>query len=38
MDGTLTTSDKRILPETVADMQTAADAGKQCKQCLLRKG
>lgn len=28
MDGTLLTSDKRILPETVADMQAASDAGK----------
>ena len=36
MDGTLLTSDKRILPETLADMQAAADAGKHVCLCTGR--
>lgn len=36
MDGTLLTSDKRILPETVTDMQAASDAGKYVCLCTGR--
>ena len=36
MDGTLLTSDKRILPETVADMQAASDCGKHVCLCTGR--
>ncbi len=36
MDGTLLTSDKRIMQETLADMQTAADAGKHVCLCTGR--
>ena len=36
MDGTLLTSDKRILPETVRDMEVAANSGKTVVLCTGR--